>query len=139
MIDKDNISDHEACPAQAPLHGVEGAAVLIVEDDWLMAEALQMSVEHAGYVSLSPADSVDSALEAIDRESVDVALLDVNLGGELVFPVADKLASRGVPFVFVTAYPETAIPAEHRHRPLVSKPFRDSELLGGLERALTRH
>jgi CheY-like chemotaxis protein len=106
--------------------------VLIVEDDDLAAEALQVSLEDAGYLPLAPAASVATALESLKSNTVDAALLDINLGGELVFPVADALASRGVPFVFVSAYPRTDIPPEHRDRPLVSKPFRDAELLGGL-------
>jgi CheY-like chemotaxis protein len=73
------------------------ARVLIVEDDALAAEALQMSLEDAGYGTVTPADSVASALDRIEQHDVDAALLDIHLGGELVFPVADRLAARGVP------------------------------------------
>jgi CheY-like chemotaxis protein len=106
--------------------------VLIVEDDGLAAAALQVSLEDAGYLPLAPAASVATALECLKRNSVDAALLDINLGGELVYPVADALASRGVPFVFVSGCARADIPPEHRDRPLVAKPFQDAELLGGL-------
>ncbi len=115
-----------------PLTPRETARVLIVEDDALAAEALQMSLEDAGYGTVPPADSVASALAAIQRLTIDVALLDIHLGGELVFPVADELASRGVPFVFVSSYRRSEIPPRHRDRPLVAKPYHDYELLNGL-------
>jgi CheY-like chemotaxis protein len=110
--------------------------VLIVEDDALAAEALQMSLEDAGYGTVAPADSVATALRTIERHEVDAALLDIHLGSELVYPVADELASRGVPFVFVTSYRRADIPARHRDRPLVAKPFHDHEVLNGLADAL---
>lgn len=110
--------------------------ILIVEDDNLAAEALQVSLEDAGYLTLAPAASVATALECLKRNTVDAALLDINLGGELVFPVADALAARGVPFVFVSACTRSDIPPEHRDRPIVTKPFHDTELLGGLADAL---
>ena len=115
---------------------LKGASVLIVEDDHLLAEALQVSLQHAGCVALEPADSVAGAFKAMERCEVDVALLDVRLHGELVFPLADALASRGVPFVFVTSHPRRDIPQQHRFRPFISKPFRDADLLGGLKQAL---
>src|SRR5262245_39392190 len=96
--------------------------VLIVEDDDLAAEALQLSLEDAGYLALAPVASVRTALKSLKENSIDAALLDVNLGGELVFPVADALAARGVPFAFVSACRRADIPPEHRHRPLVAKP-----------------
>lgn len=121
---------------QPPLGRHAAARVLIVEDDALAAEALQMSLEDAGYGTVAPADSVAAALDAIEHLAVDAALLDIHLGGELVFPVADELAARGVPFVFVTSYGRADIPVEHRDRPLVAKPFHDYEVLSGLADAL---
>lgn len=120
----------------APLGQRASARVLIVEDDALAAEALQMSLEDAGYGTLAPADSVAAALDTIEHHDIDAALLDIHLGGELVFPVADKLAACGVPFVFVTSYGRGDIPVEHRDRPLVAKPFHDYEVLSGLADAL---
>jgi len=110
--------------------------VLIVEDDALAAEALQISLEDAGYDTVAPAGSVAAAFDQIEHNAIGAALLDINLGGELVFPVADELALRGVPFVFVTAFRHADIPPAHRGRPVVAKPFRDYDVLNGLANAL---
>ncbi|UYN95221.1 MAG: response regulator [Enhydrobacter sp.] len=121
---------------KAPLARRAAARVLIVEDDALAAEALQMNLEDAGYGTVAPAESVQAALTSLERHAVDAALLDIHLRGELVFPVADELAARGVPFVFVTSQRRSTIPSRHRDRPVVAKPFQDQELLSGLAQAL---
>ncbi len=97
-------------------------SVLIVEDDAQLGEAIGFCVEEAGYEVAGCAQSVDAALAALGRWTVDAALLDVNLQGELVYPVANALTERGVPFVFVTAQPASEIPEQFRHRPVVAKP-----------------
>jgi DNA-binding response OmpR family regulator len=66
---------------------------------------------------------------------VDLALLDVNIGGEMVFPVSKMLDMLGVPFVFITSN-STLVPAEYRHRPLMTKPFRPQALLALIQRVL---
>lgn len=114
----------------------EPGRVLIVEDDVLLATAMEMSVEEAGYSVVRQATTVDDALETVRRERIDAALLDVNLAGELVFPVADELAQRGVPFVFVTAHPRAALPPALRDRPFVEKPYSDEELSAALAYAV---
>jgi DNA-binding response OmpR family regulator len=111
-------------------------AVLIVEDDVLLGMAIGVCVEDAGYEVAGLARSVDAALTTLDRETVDAALLDVNLEGELVYPVANALAERGVPFVFVTAHPLKDIPETHRHRPVVPKPYYEAALCAALASVL---
>ncbi|WP_428662214.1 response regulator [Reyranella sp.] len=111
--------------------------VLIVEDDDLLGIAIGLCVEDAGYEVAGLARSVEAALETLDRETVDAALLDINLQGELVFPVANALAERGVPFVFVTAHPPRDIPEKHRHRPVVPKPYYDAAICAALESVLS--
>ena len=111
-------------------------SVLIVEDDALLAMAIGLCVEEAGYEVAGRARSVDAALSVLAQAKVDAALLDINLRGELVFPVANALAERGVPFVFVTAYPDALIPDSHRDRPLVHKPYYDAALCSALASAL---
>lgn len=110
--------------------------VLIVEDDVLLGMAIGLCVQDAGYKVAGLARSVEAALETLSHETVDAALLDVNLQGELVFPVANALAERGVPFVFVTAHPPRDIPENHRHRPLVPKPYYDAAICAALESVL---
>ena len=110
--------------------------VLIVEDDVLLGMAIGLRVQDAGYEVAGLARSVEAALETLSQETVDAALLDVNLQGELVFPVANALAKRGVPFVFVTAHPPLDIPEKHRHRPVVPKPYYDAAICAALESVL---
>jgi CheY-like chemotaxis protein len=114
-----------ACPDRTP-------AVLIVEDDAVLGAALGLCVEEAGYAVAGFAQSVDAALAELGRQPIDAALLDINLQGELVYPVAQALAQRGVPFVFVTAGPRSAIPEAYRNRPVVPKPYYDAALCAAL-------
>jgi DNA-binding response OmpR family regulator len=111
-------------------------SVLIVEDDALLASAIGLCVEQAGYAVAGMVNSVEAALSTLGRSQVDAALLDINLQGELVFPVANALAERGVPFVFVTAHGVMDIPETHRHRPLVSKPYLAAALHAALASVL---
>jgi DNA-binding response OmpR family regulator len=106
--------------------------VLIVEDDVQLGEAIGLCVEEAGYVVAGCARSVDAALATLDRRTVDAALLDINLQGELVYPVANALMEKGVPFVFVTGQSPSEIPERFRHRPVVSKPYYDTTLCAAL-------
>jgi len=111
-------------------------AVLIVEDDVLLGMAIGLCVEDAGYAVAGLARSVDAALATLSHETVDAALLDVNLQGELVYPVANALAERGVPFVFVTAQQAGDLPEQHRHRPIVPKPYYDAAIYAALASVL---
>lgn len=111
-------------------------SVLIVEDDVLLGTAIGLCVEDAGYEVAGLARTVSAALETLSHETVDAALLDVNLEGELVFPVANALADRGVPFVFVTACPALDIPEKHRNRPIVPKPYYDAAICAALASVL---
>jgi CheY-like chemotaxis protein len=113
-------------------------SVLVVEDDDMLGQAIGLCVEEAGYEVAGVAQSVDAALTTLSRRPVHAALLDVSLRGELVFAVADALAERGVPFVFVTGQPASSIPETHRHRPLVPKPYYDAALCAALASVLGR-
>ena len=106
-------------------------AVLIVEDDAALCEAIGFCVELAGY-EIDCAQSVDAALATLGRRTVDAALLDINLQGELVYPVARALVERGVPFTFVTAQSPSEIPEQYRQRPVVPKPYYDAALFAAL-------
>jgi CheY-like chemotaxis protein len=86
-------------------------------------------LESAGCVVTGPIPRLPEALDAVDHEDYDVAVLDVNLAGERINPVADALAERNVPFLFVTGYGAHALPSEYAQRPHVCKPFRMNDLL----------
>lgn len=102
---------------------LNGHRILLVEDDYFIAYMMTEALQDAGAVVLGPVSSVKDALALLGREQhVDSALLDMNLGGDPVFPVADALAGRGVPFLFATGYNESAVPPAWRHVMRCEKP-----------------
>jgi len=110
--------------------------ILLVEDEGLVALMLEDMLEDMGYDVAYSAASVSQAVAWIEAGGeADAALLDVNLGGESVFPVADLLKARGVPFAFSTGYGEAHDP-RFRETPLLGKPIlveRLQEVLRRLE------
>lgn len=93
---------------------LQGRRILVVEDDYLIAGELAESLIELGATVVGPAASVPEALALMDREApLDAAVLDVNLGSEDVYPVADGLVQRGVPFVFATGYDRWVIPVRY--------------------------
>jgi DNA-binding response OmpR family regulator len=108
---------------------LQGVKVLVVEDEYLVATLMEDMLESAGCVVAGPIPRLAQAVETASSEVCDVAVLDINLAGERVYPVADILAQRGVPFVFVTGYGVNALPPEYAKRPRICKPFRIAELL----------
>jgi DNA-binding response OmpR family regulator len=112
---------------------LEGIRVLVVEDEFLVASLIEDMLQAAGCV-VSPASRVAEALDAVDHETYDAAVLDVNLGGDRIDPVADALSRHNVPFIFVTGYSMGALPGEHAARPRLCKPFRMADLVGTLSR-----
>jgi len=101
-----------------------GRCVLVVEDEYLLAKGISDEFAKLGVEDIGPANTVERALELVEhRGRLDGAVLDVKVRDDLVFPVADALRARGVPFVFVTGYEQQAIPdrysdAEHYRKPL---------------------
>ena len=94
--------------------------ILLVEDEYLIAWALQDGLQRSGAHVIGPAASVEDALALLATEPVDGAILDVSLGREKVFPVAEALATRGIPFVFATGYSD--LPLKWHHIPRFEKP-----------------
>ena len=91
---------------------LQGCRVLVVEDEYMLAEDLRSDLDEAGAIVLGPVGKLKQALDLIGAEErIDGAVLDVNLGGEKVYPVADQLIRRGVPIIFTTGYDASAIPA----------------------------
>lgn len=113
-----------------------GLRVLVVEDELFIAMMLEGALRDEGCVVVGPVPRVANAVKAAQDEPIDVAVLDVNLGGEQVFPVADALVERRVPFVFLTGYGGGVLPAAHADRPVLSKPFKYATLFGAIAAAL---
>ena len=105
---------------------------MVVEDEYFIAILIEEILESAGCVVMGPIPRLPDALHAVDHQDYDVAVLDVNLAGEWINPVADALSERNVPFLFVTGYGANALPSEHAQRPHICKPFRMADLLGAV-------
>jgi CheY-like chemotaxis protein len=109
--------------------------ILVVEDEYMIATDLARSLEDLGMTVLGPAASVADALLLLDDEPApDAAILDVNLGREKVFALADTLQKRGVPFVFATGYDHWAIPSTYAHIRRFEKPVDIRALTDALPR-----
>jgi CheY-like chemotaxis protein len=111
--------------------------VLVVEDEMIVAWLMEDMLADLGYAVVGPAARVTQALAMIDAEAIDLAVLDVNLNGQTSYPIADALAARGVPFVFLTAYDKDRLLDGYRTFPVLQKPFHRSELGDTLAKLLT--
>ena len=116
-----------------PEHGetgrLAGLDVLIVEDEALVALNLEMMLEELGCRVVATMMRLEQAESILSSEiSADVAVLDVNIGGSPVFPLAEKLAARRVPIVFATGYGKSGIPENWRDRPVLQKPYTINDL-----------
>ncbi len=103
-----------------------GRRILIVEDESLVAMLLETILEDMGCTPVGPASSIDEGLRLVSSEQLDGALLDVNVAGRQIFPVAEALRERGVPFVFSTGYGEGGLPDEWRGQRTIQKPFTEA-------------
>lgn len=114
-----------------------GRRVLVVEDESLVAMLLETILEDMGCVPVGPAATVEDGLRlAAGDEPVDAALLDVNVAGRQVFPIAEALKARGVPFVFSTGYGEGGLPDQWRGLPTLQKPFTEAAVRDALMKAM---
>ena len=109
-------------------HALAGRRIFVVEDEFLISLLLETALEDENCTLIGPFARVSTALEAAARESVDLALLDVNVGGEKVYPVAEFFAKRGVPFLLVSGFGDQAAP-DHPQWEVFSKPFKIAALL----------
>ena len=123
---------HKRHASEGVIELSENPTILVVEDEPLVAMVLESILEDMGALLVGPAASVEKALALIDAGGFAGALLDVNLRGERVDAVADALSAKGIPFVFTTGHGIDGIPPAHRDRPMLSKPFRDSDIVAAL-------
>jgi CheY-like chemotaxis protein len=112
--------------------------VLVVEDELMIRMLIEDMLAELGYTIAVAAAHLDEALRAAQNADFDVAILDVNLNGVPISPVADALVLRGMPFVFATGYGEGELPDLYRDRPTLKKPFQLDKLKEALQRALAR-
>ena len=122
---------------------LSGMRILVVEDEPLLAMASADLLADSGCTVAGPVSSVKQGMRLIEQEAIDGAILDINLRGEMVFPLADALAERSIPFVYVTGYGKLLRACDHS-RPVLQKPYANQHLLNiigqwrpRLRRALT--
>jgi CheY-like chemotaxis protein len=115
---------------------LSGRRVLVVEDEMLLLLNIEDILADLGCTSVGAAATVDQALALIKAEAFDVAMVDVNLSGVTSYPVADALAAQGVPFVFSTGYTGGSLDDGYRDRPVLGKPYLESQLIAMLTRLL---
>jgi CheY-like chemotaxis protein len=106
-----------------------GKRVLIVEDESMIRMLLEDMLGDLGYSVTGSVGKLDEALALAKETEFDIAILDINLNGQAVSPVADILDSRGLPYIFASGYGEQGVPDSHRDRPLLQKPFHQEALM----------
>ncbi|MBL0947347.1 response regulator [Brevundimonas sp.] len=117
--------------------GLEGRKVLVVEDESLVAMLLETMLEDMGCTIFGTAARVEDALELVAGDTApDVALLDVNVAGQTVYPVAEALDRKGVPLVFSTGYGQGGLAEDWAGRPTVQKPYTEAMIRDALMRVL---
>ena len=102
--------------------------LLVVEDEYLIRMLLEDMLDDLGYGIAAAVGTLSEARQIAADGDFSAAILDVNLDGQEIYPVADILAKRGLPFVFVTGYCERSLPEPYRGRPALQKPFQAEQL-----------
>lgn len=105
--------------------------VLLAEDEMMLAMMLEDRLEHFGYQVLKAA-RLTACLALADSAPIDLAILDINLAGETIFPVAEVLQRRGIPFVFSSGYGEDGLPATWKGEKVLQKPYDTKQLISML-------
>jgi CheY-like chemotaxis protein len=119
-----------------PPGDMNGLRVLVVEDEAAISLLLEDMLLDFGCEVVGPAARLGAALELAQGESLDAAILDVNVAGESIYPVVTALVARNVPFVFSTGYGAAGIEDLYRNRPVLQKPFAQKDLQQKLLQAL---
>ncbi len=111
--------------------------ILIVEDEYYLAEELALGLADAGAQVIGPVADIYGARALLDGQSPpDGAVLDVNLGGELVFALADELLGQGVPLIFTTGYDPSTLPERFAHVPTCEKPINAAGIAAAIRAAI---
>ncbi|UAK26242.1 response regulator [Sphingomonas nostoxanthinifaciens] len=111
-----------------------GKRILVVEDEYYIASDLKRLLTSADATVIGPVAALEAGLSLIECESLDAAVLDVNLEGIFSYAIADRLTERAIPYLFLTGYDDWALPAAYRPIPRVTKPFLERTMLLTVER-----
>lgn len=116
-----------------------GLRVLVVEDEMMVSMLIEDMLDDLGCKVVGPASRLDEAIALAGEAELDCAVLDVNLGGQSIFPLADLLRAKGAPFAFATGYGDAGLRDIDKGSPVLQKPFRETDLarvLGVLKTAV---
>ena len=113
-----------------------GGRVLVCDDNLLMAEVVAEFLSECGLDPMGPVGRLESATQMARERALDGAILDINLKGRPCFPICAILSARRILFMFLTGYPQAAIPIEYRWARLITKPFEPNEMKEALAEML---
>lgn len=111
-------------------------SILLVEDEVMIRMMVADMLEELGYTIAGEAGDIDEAIRLVQATDFDLAILDVNVNGKVISPVAEAVQMRGRPFVFATGYGAQGLPEKFRDRPALEKPFQLETLARAIENAL---
>ena len=117
---------------------LDGLRVLVVEDEMMVSMLIEDMLADMGCQVVGPASRLDEAMELVGSAELDCAVLDVNLGGQPIFPLADLLREKGAPFAFATGYGDAGLRDADKGSPVLQKPFREGDLARILGELLPR-
>jgi CheY-like chemotaxis protein len=113
-----------------------GGSVFLVEDEVMIRMMVADMLGELGYRIAAEAGEINEAIKLAQSIEFDLAILDVNVNGKVISPVADLIAARNRPFIFATGYGSSGLPAEYRDRPALQKPFQIETLARMIDHAL---
>jgi DNA-binding response OmpR family regulator len=116
---------------------LQGCRILVVEDETLLAATIEEILQDLGCVVIGPMSKLEAALQSAANDSLDAAVLDISIRGGMVFPAAEKLLARHIPFLFASGYGEWALPEGFADWPRLTKPFTAQELETAVRSLLT--
>jgi CheY-like chemotaxis protein len=105
-----------------------GCRILVVEDETLIAVLIEEVLQSLACIVVGPVAKLDDALRLASEEALDAAILDVTIRGGHVYPVAEQLLVRGIPFLLASGYGGWVLPEHLQDRPRLTKPFTDRDL-----------
>lgn len=114
------------------LRTLPATRILIVEDNAFLALEMEDLLTEAGAEIVGPVGTLSEGLELARDTGFDLAILNVNLGDDLSYPIADQLKRRGIPYVFASASAAYLLPPQHGDAPKLAKPYRSADLLGAV-------
>ena len=107
---------------------LNGRRILVVEDEYFLAEDLREELSDCGAEVLGPVANLKDATRFVETGGIDAAVLDINLQGELIFSTADELREKGIPFAFATGYDRSSVPQRFADVPRLEKPLKGRQL-----------